>query len=95
VEANVYYRNVIDAVRPENYGFMVECQVGKNESRRWTYLPKAEDAGKSFDMKLALVSDREAETTTVLRVVVAPAPVVSSPTTGCYLPLSANGTIRS
>lgn len=72
---DIYWRNVTDAVRPEAYGYLVETKAqGRNETRRWTWCPTADDAGRAFDFVVKLVSDAGAVSAATSRIVVAQAP---------------------
>lgn len=46
MECNVYFASVLDSVKPEIYAFEARSAVGMCENERWTWTPKAEDAGK-------------------------------------------------
>ena len=51
VEMSIYFDNVVLTKTPESYRFVVKCDIGKTEKRRWTVLPTAEDVG---DHKLSI-----------------------------------------
>ena len=57
VECNVYFHCVLDSVQPMRYAFEARCRVGTCENERWTWTPKAEDAGKSERLVLNAWSD--------------------------------------
>ena len=59
VEANVYFENVILAVNPANYVFDVDCDKGMQQSERWTFTPKAEEAG-DYALKLRVIDGNNA-----------------------------------
>ena len=50
IEINIYFRNIFLAINHANYVFHVECTAGRNELKRWTFIPKAADAGKSLPL---------------------------------------------
>ncbi|HOZ45602.1 MAG TPA: SGNH/GDSL hydrolase family protein [Candidatus Hydrogenedentes bacterium] len=45
IECNVYFEDVILALNLDNYAVDVSCSKGLQQSERWTFTPKAEDAG--------------------------------------------------
>jgi len=45
VETNVYFDNIILTANSANYVFDVRCDVGVHLAERWTYMPKANEAG--------------------------------------------------
>ena len=46
IECNVYFEGSLDSVRPDGYAFEVRSEVGRCENERWTWTPKAADAGR-------------------------------------------------
>lgn len=46
IECNVYFAGALDSVRPYQYAFEARADVGKCENERWTWTPKAADAGR-------------------------------------------------
>jgi len=69
-EANVYFKNVFASLTPGNYAFEASCEAGRAQKERWTWTPKASDAGKSVKLVLRAWTDAgcvaEAETTVVV-----------------------------
>lgn len=59
VEANLYFENVVLVVNPANYVFDVDCEKGTQQAERWTFTPKAEDAG-SYALKLRVIDQNNA-----------------------------------
>ena len=46
VESNVYFDNVVLTVNPANYVFDVDCTKGRNDQKRWSFIPTAQDVGE-------------------------------------------------
>lgn len=45
VETNVYFDNVVLAIRTDHYAFDVDCPVGIQQNERWTFMPSAGQEG--------------------------------------------------
>lgn len=45
VPLSIYFDNIVLAERSEDYGFKVECGLGRTDNRRWTATPSASDVG--------------------------------------------------
>ncbi|MDY0176624.1 MAG: GDSL-type esterase/lipase family protein [Lentisphaeria bacterium] len=45
VEMNVYFDNVSLLINSDNYVFDVNCAKGRNEARRWNFMPTEKDLG--------------------------------------------------
>jgi lysophospholipase L1-like esterase len=45
IETNLYFDNVVLVINPANYVFDVTCEKGFQYDDRWTFVPKAEEAG--------------------------------------------------
>jgi lysophospholipase L1-like esterase len=75
-ELSIYYDNVVLTERPEDFRFVVACELGKSEARRWTMKPTEKDVGE-HPLKLRVLSNdgnRELATAaTTLRVLAADA----------------------
>ena len=75
-ELSIYYDNVVLTERPEDFRFVVECDIGKSEARRWAMKPTEKDVGE-HPLKLKVLSkdgSRElAAAETTLRVIAADA----------------------
>ena len=53
VEMNVYFDNVVLAIRPDNYAFDVDCPLGTQQAERWTCTPSAKQSGDhAFHLKV-------------------------------------------
>ena len=46
IETNIYFDNVVLVVNPANYIFDITCAKGFQYDDRWTYVPKADEAGE-------------------------------------------------
>ena len=57
VECNVYFASALDAVRPDRYAFEARSTVGVCQNERWTWTPKAEDAGRRVKVEFDAWSD--------------------------------------
>ena len=57
VEMNVYFDNVVLAIRPEAYAFDVNCPLGIQQNERWTLTPSADQVG-SHPFELTVRDDR-------------------------------------
>ncbi|MCX7426282.1 MAG: GDSL-type esterase/lipase family protein [Planctomycetia bacterium] len=57
VEMNVYFDNVVLAIRPEAYAFDVNCPLGIQQNERWTLTPSADQVG-SQPFELTVRDDR-------------------------------------
>lgn len=44
-EVNLYFDNLFFAVNPANYAVMVECPVGRQDEKRWRFVPQESDVG--------------------------------------------------
>ena len=72
VECCIYFDNVVNVINPENYVFDVTCSKGRNDQKRWRYVPAKTDKG-TFSLKLKVFSDRGLEAEGETRVIVTPA----------------------
>ena len=70
VEANLYFRNVFLCINPDNYVFDVDCSRGRNDRKRWRFLPAEGDAG-SYPLTLSVYDEKGlvARGKTVVRVI--------------------------
>ncbi len=57
VECNIYFKNIFLAVNQNNFVFDVECKYGRNDLRRWRFLPTVKDGGKSFPLTLKVYDE--------------------------------------
>jgi len=72
VPVSIYYDNIVLTEKPEQYGFKVECDLGKTETRRWTATPAASDVG---DHPLSIsISDAEGKVIQQKKLIVHVAP---------------------
>ena len=53
VEINVYFDNIVLVPNPDAYVFDVICAKGRNDAKRWRFLPKPEDVGE-FKWKVSV-----------------------------------------
>ena len=45
VPMSIYYDNIVLTETPENFRFVVQCDIGKSEAKRWTLTPEAAQVG--------------------------------------------------
>ena len=45
VEMNVYFNNIVTVINPNNYVFDVDCRKGRNDQKRWRFIPQKNDVG--------------------------------------------------
>ncbi|MBR2508814.1 MAG: hypothetical protein IKB71_03615 [Lentisphaeria bacterium] len=57
IECNIYFKNVFLAVNHANYVFDVDCKIGRNDLKRWRYIPTAKDGGKAFPLTLTVYNE--------------------------------------
>ena len=57
IECNVYYGSSFDSDSPNAYTFEVQAKVGCCQNERWTWTPKAADAGRSEKLVFNAWSD--------------------------------------
>ena len=57
IEFNIYWANVTDALNPAGCAFDTVCEVGRNESRRFTWTPTAADVGRNIELTVRLLTD--------------------------------------
>lgn len=75
VRCAVYFRNVTDAERPEDYDVRVVCEVGSSDGRAWTWMPEERDAGRRIPLFLSFASEGAVVASTTTCVAVAALPV--------------------
>ena len=56
-ETNIFFENVVDTANINAYAIEVKCPVGKHYTNRWAWTPRAEDAGKTFELEMRLFND--------------------------------------
>jgi len=72
VEINVYFDNIVLVPNPDNYIFDVTCAKGRNDAKRWRYVPAAGDVGEyDWSVKVIDLSGVVAEAS--MKLVVSPA----------------------
>ena len=57
VECNIYFKNIFLALNQDNYVFDVDCEIGRNDLRRWRYVPTEKDGGKKFLLTLKVYDE--------------------------------------
>ena len=85
LECNVYFSAAFDSVRPDRFAFEARGNVGKCESARWTWTPKAADAGKREQVVFNAWTDEGLVSAKTVTVVVAKAPADMSRKVTCAL----------
>ena len=48
IECNIYFKNIFFAINHANYVFDVDCPKGKQEEKRWTYIPWRNEVGQQL-----------------------------------------------
>ena len=54
LECNIYFKNIFLAANQNNFLYDVKCNYGKQELKRWTYMPSEQDAEKSFPLQITV-----------------------------------------
>ena len=72
VESCIYFDNVVRVINPANYVFDVTCSKGRNDQKRWSYIPQNGEKG-NYDLKLTVISDRGIEAEASTKLIVTPA----------------------
>lgn len=72
VECCLYFDNVVNVINPDNYVFDITCAKGRNDQKRWRYVPAKTDKG-TFPLKLRVYSCRGLEAEGETQVIVTPA----------------------
>ena len=54
LECNIYFKNIFLAANQNNFLYDVKCNYGKQELKRWTYLPAEQDAEKKFPLQITV-----------------------------------------
>ncbi len=52
VECNIYFKNIFLTINHANYVFDVDCEAGRNDLKRWRYVPTEKDGGKKIPLTL-------------------------------------------
>lgn len=70
LESNIYFKNIFYTINHANYVFDVDCRIGRNDAKRWTYVPNAADAGKTFPLTVKVydMNGQVAEASTTVHV---------------------------
>ena len=72
VESAIYFDNIVNVINPDNYVFDVDCVKGRNNQKRWSYIPKAGEKGV-FDLTVRVISDKGVEASARTKLIVTPA----------------------
>lgn len=75
LECNIYYKNIIDSVVPQNFSYQVQSKVGSAKLIRWHWTPEAKDAGTTNEVVINAWTDDGIVAALTTQVVVASAPV--------------------
>ena len=54
LECNIYFKNIFLAANQNNFLYDVKCNYGKQELKRWTYMPSAQEVNKSFPLQITV-----------------------------------------
>ncbi|MBO5761996.1 MAG: hypothetical protein J6S53_10705 [Lentisphaeria bacterium] len=57
-ECNIYFKNIFFAVNHANYVFDVDCPVGKQEEKRWTFIPMKKESDKSYPLTIKVYDEK-------------------------------------
>ncbi len=57
IECNIYFKNVFLTINYANYVFDVDCKLGRNDLKRWRYIPTAKDSGKNIPLTLTVYNE--------------------------------------
>ena len=74
LELNVYFKEIFDSVVPQNYSYQAYCEKGRSELTRWCWTPKAEEAGKDYELVVNAWNDDGLVASVTSKVLVAAAP---------------------
>ncbi len=56
IESNIYFDNVFLTVNPDNFVFDVTCAKGRNDAKRWRFIPNDDDVG-TYPLELKVSCD--------------------------------------
>lgn len=56
VECNLYFDSVANVINPANYFFEVRAPKGRNDIKRWRFIPAEKDCGE-FELQLNVYDD--------------------------------------
>ena len=57
VECNIYFKNIFLTINHDNYVFDVDCEAGRNDLKRWRYVPTEKDGGKKIPLTLKVYDE--------------------------------------
>lgn len=57
IECNIYFDNIITVINSANYAFDVICEVGRNDTKRWRFVPDVSHAGKEYSCKIRVYDE--------------------------------------
>ena len=71
VECNIYFDSAVNVINPANYFFEVRAPKGRNDVKRWRFVPEEKDCG-TFELRLNVYDDDGLAGSAVTKIVVAP-----------------------
>jgi len=74
LECNIYYKNIIQSVVPQNFSYQAQSKVGTGKLIRWHWTPKEKDAGTTNQVVINAWNDDGIVASLTTKVVVASAP---------------------
>ena len=75
LECNIYYKNIINSVVPQNYAYQVRAKVGVAKLIRWHWTPTEKDAGTTNQIVINAWNDDGIVAALTTQVVVASMPL--------------------
>ncbi len=57
IESNIFFENIVDTANINAYAIEVKSPVGRHYTNRWSWTPRPNDAGKTFELELRLFND--------------------------------------
>lgn len=71
IEMNVYFQNIFLTINHKNFAFDVDCKKGRNDTKRWRFVPDHNDIGE-YDWKVTVYNDEGVVTSGSTKLIVVP-----------------------